>query len=136
MRNFIISSIIFAVGAFSLTAADPDITKLPKPAAKQGVTYDKDIKPIFEKTCFNCHGAEKQKGKYRVDSLAAAIKGGDSGDAAVIPGKSDKSPMVHYIAYLVEDMEMPPLDKDGKPSKKLKDDQIALVRAWIDQGAK
>ena len=116
-------------------AAEPDISKLPAPAAKKDVTYAKDIKPLIEKSCVNCHGAEKPKSKYRVDSREAIIKGGDSDEAAIVPGKSDKSPLVHYAADLIVDMEMPPTDKREKYPAWTKD-QIALVRAWIDQGAK
>ncbi len=127
-----ISSLILSISAF---AADPDISKLP-PAAKQaGVTFEKDIKPLFETSCLKCHGAEKPKSKYRVDSREAAIKGGKSDEAAVIAGKSEKSPIIHFIADLVEDMEMPPKDKRDKYPA-LKPDQIGLIRAWIDQGAK
>ena len=116
-------------------AADPDISKLPAPAAKKDVTYAKDIKPLLDKSCLNCHGPEKPKSKYRVDSREAIIKGGDSEEAAIIPGKSEKSPLVHYVADLVVDMEMPPTDKREKYPAWTKE-QIALVRAWIDQGAK
>ena len=55
--------------------------------------------------------------------------------AAIIPGKSDKSPLVWNIADLIEESEMPPLDKREKYPALTKD-QIGLVRAWIDQGAK
>jgi hypothetical protein len=113
-------------------AADPDISKLPPPAAKTGVTYEADIKPIFEKSCFKCHGPEKQKGKLRLDSLDAAKKGGEDGDVLSV-GKSEKSRLVHSVARILEeDDNMPPEDK-GKPLTK---DQVALIRAWIDQGAK
>ena len=108
-----------------------DAAKLPPAAGKAGVTYEKDIKPIFEKSCFKCHGAEKQKGKLRVDSLEAALKGGEDGKV-IIPGKSAESSLVVAIARLVEDDAMPPADK-GEPLTK---EQIGLVRAWIDQGAK
>jgi hypothetical protein len=78
--------------------------------------------------------AEKPKGKYVVLTREAAIKGGREG-AAVIPGKSAESPMIHYVADLVLDMEMPPKDmRDQFPA--LAKDQVALLRAWIDQGAK
>src|SRR3954451_24043220 len=116
----------------SSQAADPDITKLPAPAAKTGLTYDADIKPMFEKTCFKCHGPEKQKAKLRVDSLAAVKKGGEDGDILSV-GKSEKSRLVHSIARILdEDENMPPEGK-GDPLSK---DQVALIRAWIDQGAK
>jgi mono/diheme cytochrome c family protein len=116
----------------SSQAADPDIKKLPAPAAKTGLTYDADIKPIFQKSCFKCHGPDKQKAKLRVDSLAALKKGGEDGDVLSI-GKSEKSRLVHSVARILdEDENMPPEDK-GDPLTK---DQVALIRAWIDQGAK
>ena len=116
-------------------AAEPDISKLPPPAAKKDLTYAKDIKPMLENSCLKCHSGEKPKSKYKLDTREAMIKGGESGDAAIIPGKSEKSPLVHFIADLVVDMEMPPLDKREKYPAFTKD-QIGLIRAWIDQGAK
>ena len=108
-------------------------TKLPS-AAKKTVSYTKDIKPLFEKTCVNCHGPKKRpKGKFRIDTRELALKGGSEG-VAIIPGKSDKSPLTYYIAYQVVDYEMPPEGKKDYP--KLNKEQIGLVRAWIDQGAK
>jgi hypothetical protein len=126
-----------AVSLLTAAAADKkvDVNKLPPPSDKQGLTFDKDIKPMLESSCLKCHGAEKPKSKYRVDSREALIKGGESEEAAVVSGKSDKSPIVWYVADLVEDMEMPPADKREKYPA-LKKDQIGLLRAWIDQGAK
>ena len=134
MKVFVYLAIISLPISVAL-AAEPDISKLPPPAAKKDLTYAKDIKPLLENSCLKCHGAEKPKSKYRVDSREAMIKGGESGDAAIIPGKSEKSPVVLYSADLVVDMEMPPADKREKYPAWTKD-QIALVRAWIDQGAK
>ena len=116
-------------------ADDPDVSKLPPAAAKQGVTYDKDIKPILEKSCLKCHGEKRPKSKFRVDSRVAIIKGGSSDEAAVIVGKSEESPIIHFVADLVEELEMPPLDKREKYPQLTKE-QIGLFRAWIDQGAK
>lgn len=118
-------------GATLGSRAEVDVSKLPPPSATQGVTFDKDIKPIFEKSCVKCHGAEKQKGKYRLDSLEASLKGGESGEA-ILKGDSAKSPLVHTIARLDPDAAMPPENK-GEP---LTPQQIGLIRAWIDQGAK
>jgi len=115
--------------------AEWDAAKLPPASDKKGLTYEKDIKPVLEKSCVKCHSGEKPKSKYRMDSLASVIKGGESGDAAIIPGNSAKSPMVAYVSELVEDMEMPPTDKRDKYPALTKE-QIGLVRAWIDQGAK
>lgn len=126
-----------ALAALPAVAADkkPDLSKLPPPAAKTGLTFDKDIKPLVETSCLKCHGAEKPKGKYRVDTRENFIKGGESDEKAVIPGKSADSVVVHYVADLVADMEMPPTDKREKYPALTKD-QIGLLRAWIDQGAK
>ena len=123
---------LFAASALAVhAAAKVDTSKLPPAATKTGVTYAADIKPIFEKSCFKCHGEEKQKGKLRLDSLEATLKGGDDGKI-LEPGKSAESTLVHSVARLDEDEAMPPADK-GEPLTK---EQVGLIRAWIDQGAK
>ncbi len=123
--------LVVALASISSFAADVDVSKLPPAAKKDGVSFEKDIRPIFEKSCFKCHGPEKKKGDLRVDSLEATLKGGENGPN-VIKGDSAKSTLVHSIARLVEDEEMPPEGK-GDPLTK---EQVGLVRAWIDQGAK
>lgn len=126
-------TIAFSLGAslaLVLSAAGAG-KELPPASKKTGLTYDKDIKPIFEKSCVECHGDKKQKGKLRLDSLAAALKGGENGKAFVA-GKSADSALVKAVARVVEDDAMPPEGK-GKP---LTAEQIGLIRAWIDQGAK
>jgi mono/diheme cytochrome c family protein len=129
----LVSGLAFCV--LTGNAGEPDISKLPAPAAKTGLTYAKDIQPMLKESCLKCHGEDRPKGKYRVDSREALIKGGSSDEAAVVIGKSEKSPIVHYVADLVEEMEMPPAEKREKYPA-LKTEQIALLRAWIDQGAK
>jgi mono/diheme cytochrome c family protein len=116
-------------------AGSVDTSKLPPASTKTGVTYATDIKPMFDKSCIKCHGADKQKGKLRLDSLAAVLKGGQDG-AVVEPGKSAESMLVLNVAHLGdEDDFMPPPDnKDKIPP--LTKEQIGLIRAWIDQGAK
>jgi mono/diheme cytochrome c family protein len=120
--------------AFSTAALaeDVDTSKLPPPSTQKDVTYEKDIKPIFDKSCIDCHGPKKQKSKLRLDSLQAALKGGD--DKVIQPGSSAKSILVLNIAHLSKDKDqwMPP---KGKISP-LTNEQIGLIRAWIDQGAK
>ena len=132
MKAIAILPILTAISAaVSLSAADVDVSKLPPAATKTGLTFDKDIKPIFEKSCVKCHGAEKQKGKLRLDSLEASLKGGENGES-IVKGNSAKSPLVHTIARLDPDSAMPP-DGKGDPLTK---EQIGVIRAWIDQGAK
>ena len=123
---------VFVLPLVSVSAADVDLSKLPPPSAKKGLTYETDIKPMFEKSCFKCHGSEKQKGKLRLDNLEATLKGGENGKI-IEPGNSAKSKAVIAVARLGdEDEAMPPTDK-GKPWEK---EQVGLLRAWIDQGAK
>lgn len=129
MVKGIIAGIVLT-GALSLRA-DVDVSKLPAAATKKDVTFATDIKPIFEKACFKCHGDEKQKAKLRVDSVEAIKKGSENGEILVV-GNSAKSSLVHTVAGLVEDMMMPP---EGKADPLTKE-QIGLLRAWIDQGAK
>lgn len=104
-----------------------DISKLPPASDRKDVTYAKDIKPIFDTSCIKCHGKEKQKGKVRLDSLDAALKS----KKALVVGDSAKSELVLAVALLTKE-PMPPKDK-GKP---LTPEQIGLIRAWIDHGAK
>ena len=127
-----LSAIAFPVAADELQLGDA--SKLPPAASKQGLTYDGDIKPLIEKSCLKCHSGEKPKGKYSMESKAKLLKGGPDGPPIVV-GNSAKSPLVHYVSDLVEDSEMPPKDKRDKYPKLTKE-QIGLVRAWIDQGAK
>lgn len=131
-RLWITAGLLTAVTLiFAADGKKLDLSKLPPAADKKGLTYAKEIKPILEKTCFGCHGPEKQKGKLRLDSLEAALKGGEAGKC-IVPGKSDKSDLVIAVARLDPDMSMPP-DGKGDPLTK---EQIGLIRAWIDQGAK
>ncbi len=130
----LVAASALGLSSFIASAADAkvDISKLPPASTQKGVTYAADIKPIFEKaSCFKCHGPEKQKAKLRLDSLAAVLKGSED-NKILVPGKSAESLVVISVARLVEDDAMPPADK-GEPLTK---DQVGLVRAWIDQGAK
>lgn len=130
----LILTIAFSTFTMAAFAAEPDISKLPPAAKKAGVTFDADIKPIIEKSCLKCHSGEKPKGKFRVDTRENILKGAD-GEKVLEVGNSAKSEMIHVVADLVADEEMPPLDKRDKYPALTKD-QVGLLRAWIDQGAK
>jgi len=135
LSAFVAFALLNAKAAEKKAAVKIDASKLPPAAAKQGVTYASDIKPIFDNSCIKCHGAQKQKGKLRLDSLEAVLKGGEVGKV-VEPGSSATSVLIANVAHLGdEDDWMPPPDnKDKIPA--LTKDQIGLIRAWIDQGAK
>jgi hypothetical protein len=122
-------------------AASADDTKpadsaamLPPASTKTGVTYATDIKPIFDANCLKCHdSAKKPKAHLALDSLEGALKGSKDGKV-VIPGDSAKSDLVLAIAHVGDDpMTFMPKGKNAKP---LTPEQIGLIRAWIDQGAK
>jgi hypothetical protein len=113
---------------FSAFAADVDVSKLSPPATNR-VEFARDIKPIFERSCLRCHGAERPKSRFSLTTRELALKGGDNG-VDIIPGDSAQSPLIHNVAGLVEDMEMPPKGK----AEPLTPVEIGLLRAWIDQG--
>jgi hypothetical protein len=113
-----------------LTADEIQTNQVP-PAAYVKIEFDRDIQPILATSCIRCHGPEKPKSHFRLDNREAALKGGDENTNDIVPGDSTKSLLINYVARQVPDMEMPPVGK-GEP---LTPQQIALLRAWIDQGA-
>jgi len=123
-----VSGIWITILVSSAFGAAVDISKLPPPVSRP-VNFDLDIRPILESSCLRCHGAERPKSQFRLTSRNHALKGGDDG-IDIFPGDSAKSPLIHYVAGLVPDKEMPPPGKTAR----LTSEQIALLRAWIDQG--
>jgi len=177
-QTALILSLLVAGG--SAIAGEVDLSKLPPPAKKDGLTYTKDIRPMFESSCFRCHTGERPKAGLRLDTLDAALKGSKD-EKVIIPGKSKDSALVVAIAQIDEEKAMPPKFKPGRhgpggggpggfgggpggpppggqgagdhagpngappggpggphgpPPKPLTPEQVGLVRAWIDQGAK
>ncbi len=100
-------------------------------AEDQAVDYSRDVKPILRKNCYRCHGHAKQTSGLRLDSGASALRGGDSGEA-VLPGNSAESPLFLSISGSEDYTQMPP---DGE-GEKLKPDEVAVIKRWIDGGAK
>ena len=162
---------LMAVG-WSAAAIEVDLSKLPPPASKQGVTFTTDIQPLLQASCIRCHGSERPKAGLRLDSLDGALKGSKDGKV-IVPGNSKESPLVLAVSQLDEEKAMPPKFKPGRhgpggpgggpggpppggpgpggpppggpggmhggfgpPPKPLTAEQVGLVRAWIDQGAK
>jgi mono/diheme cytochrome c family protein len=118
-----------------LTAALLAVLALPwaslraqNPAPTAPFDYARDIQPILAQHCYECHGAEKARGKLRLDLRASALKGGNTGPA-IVPGDSENSILVRRLLGLDGEEQMP---KDADP---LPAAQIALIRTWIDAGA-
>jgi len=115
------------------TAAHPTPT-VPMVKNVQKVDFAQQIKPLLERSCVACHSGEKARGLFRVNGRDAILKGGASGAAAIVPGHSQKSPLIDYVSGKVPESEMPPRAvRDRSPA--LSPDEVALLRAWIDQGA-
>ena len=132
--NLIIITLAASLAVASSTFADA--AKLPPVADKAGVTYATDIKPIFDTSCVKCHSGDKAKARLHMDSLEGVLKGTKEGKI-VTPGDSAKSWLVKSVAHINKDPEgwmPPPHNKAG--IKALTPEQIGLIRAWIDQGAK
>jgi hypothetical protein len=111
-----------------------DLSKLPPASDKKGLTFDQDILPMVKASCANCHGATKPRDGFSVLTATSILKDA-KGRSMVVPGKSTKSNIVLYTAGLIPRREMPPLeDRDTNPA--LTAEQIGILRAWIDQGAK
>jgi len=102
------------------------LQQLPVPAAAK-VDFARDIQPIFEASCLQCHGRGKAKGAFSIETRADFMLGGDTGVPAVA-GKSAESLVVEMVSGLAPDVIMP------KKGKTLTRDQVATFRAWIDQG--
>ena len=119
--------------ALTAVAADP---ALPPASTKTGVTYATDMKPIFDASCVKCHSGEKPKARLHMDTLEGVLKGTKEG-SIVTPGDSANSTIVKVVAHATDDQDdwMPPL-KNKAGIEPLTPEQIGLLRAWIDQGAK
>jgi mono/diheme cytochrome c family protein len=98
-------------------------------ADQPNVDFNRDIQPIFIKRCYECHGPDKQKNDLRLDRKQDAFRGGKSGKPTLVPGKRAESEIIARVTSSDPDERMP---SKGEP---LTAEQIALLRAWIDQGA-
>jgi mono/diheme cytochrome c family protein len=120
--------IVFRMFALVLIAsplqAAADDTPIPP---EQAMFFETKVRPLLVEQCQKCHGPDKQKSGLRLDSLTAALSGGDSGPA-VVPGKPAESLLVTAIRHDDEVLKMP-------PSKKLAADQVADLTRWVEMGA-
>jgi hypothetical protein len=103
----IVTAAALVVGTGSSVLAEIDVNKLPPAATKTGVTYEQDIKPLFDASCVNCHGERRQRAGLRLDSREAVLQGSDDGKVVEI-GNSKESLLVHCISQLDDEIAMPP----------------------------
>ena len=96
-------------------------------ATDDAAKFVEDVLPLLEAKCVSCHGSEKQEGGLRLDSLAAAKEGGESGPA-LVPGDLAKSLLVKAITFRDPNLQMP-------PKQKLSDKEIDTLTKWVKAGA-
>jgi cytochrome c553 len=130
MRSCCLLLLWVAISSASARAEEAAAKPPGKSAAKK-VDFARDIQPIFATRCYTCHGADMAEGGLRLHQKKTALAGGDSGKV-IIPGKSADSLLIKYVTGQNKSgLRMPP-ETQGSP---LSDEQIALLKAWIDQGA-
>ncbi|MCA9271353.1 MAG: DUF1553 domain-containing protein, partial [Planctomycetales bacterium] len=118
MTNRILGTVVL----FLLTA----VASAEGPADAEHLKFfESKVRPLLASKCVQCHGADKQKGELRLDSLAGMLQGGESG-AAIVPGKPEESLLIEAINY--ESFEMPPKGQLNK-------DSIDLLTRWVKMGA-
>jgi len=107
-------------------AATPMPREMPDPI-KKIVDFASDIKPILEKNCTKCHANGKRKGGFSIDHVHSVEAGGDSGPA-IVKGKGSASLLINLLLSNDPDELMP------AKGDRLLLTEVALLRAWIDQG--
>lgn len=122
------------------TAPKADMSKVPAASDKKDLTFDKDIAPILKASCTTCHAPNNgraARANLDLSTKEGVLKGGKSkGDLVV--GHGDQSNVLLYASDAVATHEMPPASARTRtpPVSALTKDQLADLRAWIDQGAK
>ncbi len=113
--------VLIASVASSALAVDGDAQRAAM------ASFEKEVRPILVKRCFECHSNTKQKGGLRVDHIGYLKSGGDTGPA-LVPGKPEESALIEAVRYANEDFQMP-------PKEKLPAAEIAILEKWIRMGA-
>ncbi|HEY1376963.1 MAG TPA: PSD1 and planctomycete cytochrome C domain-containing protein, partial [Gemmataceae bacterium] len=119
----------FALAAVAILGVfTPPRSQAADPSPEQAAFFEQKVRPILRANCYTCHShaAQKSKGGLVLDSRGSALKGGDTGPA-IVPGKPDESLLVQAIGQ-TGDLKMP-------PKGKLADEQIAVLKEWVRQGA-
>ena len=96
--------------------------------AQDSGTFTQGIRPIMERSCWNCHNADTQRSDLDLSTRESALRGGRSGQAAIVPGRAEDSRMFRLVAGL----EGPSMPREGNP---LSTDEVEVLRAWINDGA-
>jgi mono/diheme cytochrome c family protein len=117
----------FLAATAMLCNAQQSAQKAPKKAKIEAVDYYRDIEPILKASCISCHQASMAAGGLRLDAPENLLQGGASGKA-VVPGRADRSLLYTRLTDTTA-KRMPPVGV-------LTEEQLSLIRAWINLGAK
>ncbi len=98
---------------------------------EQQVSFNRDIRPIFNRSCIGCHGGVRQSGQFSVQFPEEALGKAASGKFAIVPGSPDRSELIRRISLPHGDAQYMP--KRGNP---LSPAEVELLRRWVAQGAK
>lgn len=98
---------------------------------RASVDFIQQVQPILVRSCYDCHGEQKQKSGFRLDVKQEAFHGGDGHAPNIVPGRSGESPLFRFISGAEPKMQMPPKGKAAPLSPQ----EIATIKAWIDEGA-
>lgn len=128
IRQVLSSSLLLATVCAQAALTPQQRAQLPTPAT-HAIDFEKEVKPIFDAACVKCHGKGKEKGGFSLETRDIFFKGGDAG-APVVAGKSAESLLIELVSGLDPDNVMP------QKGSKLKPQEVGVLRAWIDQGAK
>jgi WD40 repeat protein len=121
---------IFGISS-SLIAAPLEIAPLNRATP---VDFEREIVPFLRDNCLSCHCKTTTKGGLNMETPELMLKGGDTGPG-VKPGKGAESLVLQAAAHQDDDLKMPPRDNKAK-AKNLTSQQLALLKLWMDQGAK
>src|SRR5436190_7530661 len=116
---------IIAVAAVSAVALAADA--IP-PAASRKIDFTKDVAPIFQTSCMQCHANGKYEADLSIESREKLLEGGGTSPAIAL-GKSGESLLIALVSGTDPERIMP------RKGKRLTPEQIGILRAWIDQGA-
>ncbi|MCM3881417.1 MAG: ankyrin repeat domain-containing protein [Vicinamibacterales bacterium] len=123
MKKLLVFLLACSPASLAAQTAQP---QLP-PAASVKVDYDQHVRPLLSQNCYSCHGAEVQQSGLRLDLRQNALRGGDYGPV-INPGNSAESKLIRRLVNGDGGLQMP-------PTGALTDEEIGVLRAWIDQGA-
>lgn len=115
----------------SFTQSANDTTALRKPIAnvQEAVAYHDIIQPILQEKCTKCHGANKQKGKLRLDGQEWIVKGGKNGEVVQANNPGESELYQRLLLDMNDEHHMPP---KGKPQ--LTEQELTLMHWWISNG--